>query len=239
MEIEETKYLNSLGLTEYEAKALVSLIKKNSLEAPEISSITGIPKTRVYDVLEKLEKKALVISLEGRPKKYQAIEKEKIIEKLLQEKKKEFKEIEENAIKLKQILSAEEKEEKENIIKVKQLSDFNRILGKEILKAKKSVIGFTELKEKNSFLEEALNAVTENKVKVKLISSKKEAEWLHKKISIKSFNHSLNAFVIDEKKVILGLNSLQEKKPHYHFAILHNKSLAEAISNHFNEKWNK
>jgi len=201
MNSEAVSYLNSLGLTEYEAKAVVSLIKKGSLEAPDISRTSEIPKTRVYDVLEKLEKKGFVISLEGRPKKFQEIEKEKIIEKLNEEKKKEFKKIEENALKLKQILSFEEKEEKENVLKIKEIKDFYRILSQEMLKAKKSVVGFTELKEKK-FLENALSKTAE-KIEIKIISNKKEGEWLHKKISAKTFNHSLNAFVIDGKKLFL------------------------------------
>jgi len=236
MDAEKTNHFISLGLTEYESKAILELTQKGSLEAPEISRNSTIPKTRVYDVLEKLESKGLVISLEGRPKKYQAIETEKIIEKLIDLKKQEFNSIEKNAVKLKEMLNSEEiTEEKENILKIKHLNDFDRILGQEILKAKKSIIGFTEIKEKKE-LKQALIKAVEKNVSVKLISNKKEIESI-KEIAIKNSVHSLNAFVIDEKKVVLGLDNFNEKKPNYHFAILHNKSLAKAITSHFNEKW--
>jgi len=241
MDAETTDYFVSFGLTEYESKAVLSLIQKGSLQAPEISRNSGIPKTRVYDVLEKLEEKGLVVSLQGRPKKYQAIESEKIISKLLESKKKEFSEIELNALKLKEKLDFTGKqEEREHIMKVKHLNDFDRILEQEILKAKKSVIGFTEIKDKRNLLQEALAKAVEKKIKVKIISNSKEIEkLLHEKIESKNSVHSLNAFVIDDKKIVLGLDSFQEEKPHHHFAILYNKSLAEAISNHFNEKWKK
>ncbi|PJA16969.1 MAG: hypothetical protein COX63_02960, partial [Candidatus Diapherotrites archaeon CG_4_10_14_0_2_um_filter_31_5] len=129
MNSETVSYLNSLGLTEYESKAILSLIEKGALEAPEISRNTDIPKTRVYDVLEKLEKKGLVIPLHGRPKKFQSIESNKVIEKLIEVKRKEFKEIEENALKLKQGIKFNEiNETQENVLRVKSLTDFDRIL---------------------------------------------------------------------------------------------------------------
>ncbi len=237
MDAETISYFSSLGLTEYESKAVVSLITKGALQAPDISRTAEIPKTRVYDVLEKLEEKGLVISMEGRPKKYQSVETEKIIQKLIEEKQKEFSLIQDNAIKLKDRLFSEKKEEqKQSILRVKETKDFDRILGQEILKAKKSVIGFTELREK-SVLHEALNKAAENKIDIKIISDKKTD--LHEKISSKNEFHSLNAFLIDGKKIVLGLDDFKEEKPNYHFAILHNKSLAEALSNHFEKKWNK
>ncbi|MFH1664386.1 MAG: helix-turn-helix domain-containing protein [archaeon] len=241
MDSETIQYFLSFGLTEYESKALLSLIQKGALEAPETSMLSEIPKTRVYDILEKLEEKGLVVSLQGRPKKYQSIESDKIIDRLLELKKKEFNEIEEKALKLRELLEFSEKqEEKEHVSRVKHLNDFDRILEQEILKAKKSVLCFTETKEKRNLLQEALAKAVQRKVKVKLISNNKEIEsFLNGKIEAKNSVHSLNAFVIDDKKIVLGLNSFEEEKPQYHFAILHNKSLAEAISNHFNEKWGK
>lgn len=241
MNAETVSCLNSLGLTEYKAKAVLALIEKGSLEAPEISRHADIPKTRVYDVLEKLEEKGLVIGLHGRPKKYQSIESDKLIEKLIEEKRTEFESIKENSIKLKESLSFKGKnEEKELVHRVKGLTDFDRILAMEILKAKKSVLGFTEIKEKRNFLDEALGKATKNKVKVQLIANDKEINKIfNSKISSKNSNHSLNAFVIDGKKIVLGLDNFKDKKSRYHFAILHNKSLAEALSNHFQEKWKK
>ncbi|MBU2100117.1 hypothetical protein KKB11_02705 [Candidatus Micrarchaeota archaeon] len=240
MDSETVSFFGSLGLTEYESKAVLALIHKSSLEAPEISRNGEIPKTRVYDILEKLEGKGLVIALEGRPKKYQAIETEKIIEKLMESKKKEFTETQKNAEKLREKLNFKGKNvAKESILRVKHLSDFDRILGQEILKAKKTVIGFTEIKEKRHYLDEALGKAMEKKVQVQLISSDREAEkfFSNTKLLTKNSSHSLNAFVIDGKKIVLGLDSFKEEKPHYHLAILQNKSLAEAITGHFKSKW--
>ena len=72
--------LEKLGLTEYEAKTLNTLFTLRESQAPTISRTAQVPKTRVYDVLEKLIAKDLIIEIKGRPKLYRAIDAEKEIE---------------------------------------------------------------------------------------------------------------------------------------------------------------
>ncbi len=238
MNAEKISKLNSLGLTEYESKAILSMIEQNAFEVPEISRNADIPKTRVYDVLEKLEKKNLVVGMEGRPKKFHAIEPKKIIEKLIENKKKEFQKMEKNALNLMKTIGFEQ-ETKEFVHRVKNPEDFHKILSQEILKAKKSVLGFTEIKEKR-FLDEALEKAVAKNIEVKLISNSKETEKIFsKKISAVNSPHTLNAFIIDKSKIVLGLDNFKEKKQRYHFAVLKNKTLISALENQFKTDWEK
>ena len=69
--------LEKLGLTEYEAKTLGTLFNLREAEAPQISRTAQVPKTRVYDVLEKLIQRRLIIEIKGRPKLYRAVEPQK------------------------------------------------------------------------------------------------------------------------------------------------------------------
>ena len=62
--------LMEIGLTKYEAKALLTLYQSRDLSAEEISSLTKIPYPRVYDTMELLQKKHLVDILPGRPKRF-------------------------------------------------------------------------------------------------------------------------------------------------------------------------
>lgn len=62
--------LKGLGLTEYEARVYITLLESGSMTAAEISSISGIPYSRIYEVLARLEKKGWVEALSGRPKLY-------------------------------------------------------------------------------------------------------------------------------------------------------------------------
>ena len=62
--------LRKLGLTEYEARAYVTLVERGTLTANSLSKYSEIPYSKIYDVLSRLEKKGWIIIEEGKPKKY-------------------------------------------------------------------------------------------------------------------------------------------------------------------------
>ncbi len=57
--------LTQLGLSEYEAKAYTALLKENPLTAYEIAKISGVPSSKVYEVIKKLETRHMVQSIHG------------------------------------------------------------------------------------------------------------------------------------------------------------------------------
>jgi len=70
--------LKKLGLTEYEAKAYVAIVELGEAEAYEIARKSGVPRTRIYDVLSKLENSGLIQRIkESRPAVYSAISPER------------------------------------------------------------------------------------------------------------------------------------------------------------------
>ena len=64
--------LRSLGLTLYEAKAYIAILKKGVMTSTEVAKEAGIPQPRVYDVLKSLEEKGLILVSKGRPRLYRA-----------------------------------------------------------------------------------------------------------------------------------------------------------------------
>uniref|UniRef100_A0A7J2TL29 TrmB family transcriptional regulator n=1 Tax=Archaeoglobus fulgidus TaxID=2234 RepID=A0A7J2TL29_ARCFL len=70
--------LKSFGFTEYEAKALITLISKGVLTAREIAEFSGIPRTSVYDVMASLKAKGFVEEI-GKPVRFRAIPVEEMI----------------------------------------------------------------------------------------------------------------------------------------------------------------
>ncbi|MBI4015138.1 MAG: TrmB family transcriptional regulator [Candidatus Aenigmarchaeota archaeon] len=62
-----------LGLKEYEMKAFMALVKYGSLSADKISKLGNIPLPRIYDTLEDLQKKGLVLISKGRPKTFRLV----------------------------------------------------------------------------------------------------------------------------------------------------------------------
>jgi HTH-type transcriptional regulator, sugar sensing transcriptional regulator len=68
--VKAERALRDIGLTEYETMAYLSLVKSGELTANEVSSSTTIPYSKVYTVLDTLEKKGWVDVRGGRPRMY-------------------------------------------------------------------------------------------------------------------------------------------------------------------------
>jgi sugar-specific transcriptional regulator TrmB len=63
--------LARLDLKEYEARALATLLEVGRTTAPNLAEATGIPKARIYGVLDALADMGFVEVIPGRPKEYQ------------------------------------------------------------------------------------------------------------------------------------------------------------------------
>lgn len=68
---EETKkILRELGLTEYEARAYLSLLEKGVLTASEVSEHANVPYSKIYEALNSLERKGWTETRRSRPSRY-------------------------------------------------------------------------------------------------------------------------------------------------------------------------
>lgn len=59
--------LEEFGLSRYEALVYVALLSEGEVSAAELSYASGVPRTKVYPTLHRLEKKGLVVASNGRP----------------------------------------------------------------------------------------------------------------------------------------------------------------------------
>ncbi|MEX2547736.1 MAG: helix-turn-helix domain-containing protein [Chloroflexota bacterium] len=75
--------LTRLGLTSYEAKAYLTLIRRDSFTAAQVARQSGLPRQRIYDVLGSLVQKGLAVSRPGNVVKYAATAPELAIDLLL------------------------------------------------------------------------------------------------------------------------------------------------------------
>ena len=66
----------------YEVKIWTSLLSRGIASAGELADISGVPRSRCYDVLESLEKKGFIIMKIGKPIKYLAVKPEVILERV-------------------------------------------------------------------------------------------------------------------------------------------------------------
>lgn len=66
----------------YEVKIWTALLSRGIASAGELADISGVPRSRCYDVLESLEKKGFIIMKIGKPIKYLAVEPDAILERV-------------------------------------------------------------------------------------------------------------------------------------------------------------
>jgi len=70
---EAVEVLQQLGLKEYEAKCFVGLSRLSTGTAKQLSEITDVPRTRVYDAIRLLEAQGLVEIQHSSPQRFRAV----------------------------------------------------------------------------------------------------------------------------------------------------------------------
>ena len=69
------------GLNLYEVKVWTALISRGTSTAGELSDISGVPRSRTYDILESLEKKGFVVMKLGKPIEFIALKPKEVVER--------------------------------------------------------------------------------------------------------------------------------------------------------------
>jgi len=76
------KKLQRVGLTEYEAKAYLSLLSDHLNTATKLSEKSGVPRTKIYSVLESLERKGWIRIYSGVPLLFKAADPREVFERI-------------------------------------------------------------------------------------------------------------------------------------------------------------
>jgi sugar-specific transcriptional regulator TrmB len=66
----------------YEVKVWAALLSRGTSTAGELSSISDVPRSRTYDILESLEKKGFILMKLGKPIKFVALKPEEVVERV-------------------------------------------------------------------------------------------------------------------------------------------------------------
>lgn len=74
--------LEELGLTEYEARCYVALARITQGTAKEVSKVADVPRSRVYDTVERLHARGLVDIQQSDPRQFKAVPKEEALDLL-------------------------------------------------------------------------------------------------------------------------------------------------------------
>jgi sugar-specific transcriptional regulator TrmB len=77
--------LETLGLTENEAKAYVGLVSLGEATAREIHELTDVPRAKIYEILKVLAKKGFLEVKQGTPTYFRAVDPKEVIGKIKEE----------------------------------------------------------------------------------------------------------------------------------------------------------
>jgi len=164
--------LTSLGLTQYESIAYISLMNEGICSAREISSVCGMPYGKTYEVLRNLEKKGFVEMLPTKPLQCAAVEPENAFKQIREKFISRIQKAENDVKKIarrKRTLS----KEKPIFLMVKGRSLINARLGNMIANAKKNIFicGTQNSLVRLKYFDESLKLKNKSGVQVQIIHS--------------------------------------------------------------------
>jgi len=96
--------MRRFGLTEYESRAYVSLVFLGPSKASDISMESGIPQSKIYEILEDLMQKQLIEMFGGRPKEFKAVMPETALNNLISRRESELKFLKKEAVNVSHLL---------------------------------------------------------------------------------------------------------------------------------------
>jgi len=224
------KIKDYFDLNIYETKVWLALLGKGIASAGEVADLSGVPRSRTYDVLESLEKKGFSIVKLGKPVKYLGVKPRIIIEKL---KNNVRKDAEDRIQSLLKIRETDEYTQLENLYTggispakredisaaIKGRSNISNHLREILLNAKKEVIICTnaeELSLKSKLFQQTFETL--KKANIKIIVALSGDKELVKKIStnldlkVKSINIDAKFFIVDRNEILFYLSKGNDKE---------------------------
>jgi len=208
------------NLNIYETKVWLALLGRGVASAGEIAELSGVPRSRTYDVLESLEKSGFAVMKLGKPVKYIAVKPNVIIEKLKSNTLRNADEKLKVLSKLKQTKEYSELEQLYNVgiepIRQEDISGaikgkstiYNHI--KEILEsAQKEVLICTSVNEiiaKSRFYSQVFDRLNKANIKIKIALSgeEKDIKKINNKFKIKAKQLGIDArfYIADNDQIL-------------------------------------
>ena len=97
--------------------------------------------------------------------------------------------------------------------------------------------GLTEILDEHEVIHEALKRAKLKNISLRFLNSF-PSKKLKEVAEVRHFNHGLNAFIIDGKKVVLAISDFKKQKSDYHFTILNDHlPMASALIHYFDKHW--
>ncbi len=204
---ENYKFLLEIGFTLNEAKVYLTLLQNRYLNGYEISKLSNVSRSLVYDVIDRLVAKGFILKSEGQINYYCALPYDKVIEKIRNDNINKLNVARE---KLKNYSRIEN--ESEYIFNIKGIDEFFSKANDLILNAEKE-ISISIWKEDFPKIEESLSIASKKGIKIYIFSFSDitfpsgEIFSYQLKDPTSLFPYRRISIVVDGKEVIIGENA--------------------------------
>ncbi len=223
------KIKDYFDLNVYETKVWLALLSKGIGSAGEIAELSGIPRSRTYDVLESLEKRGFAISKIGKPVKYIGVKPNIILEKLKNNVRKDAEERLETLAKMKEMeeFASLELLYKQGINPVKREDLSAAIKGRAMItnhirdvlaNAKKEVIVCTSADEvfnKLKLFEQTFETLKKGNIQIKfaLHGDERLVKEVSKKVGVPAqiVDHPAKFFIVDRNEILFYVSKQGEE----------------------------
>ncbi len=74
--------LQNIGFTQYESQAYLALVQQSNVTGYELAKNSGIPASKIYQILNKLIDKDVILPIDSEPKKYVPVSPDEILSRL-------------------------------------------------------------------------------------------------------------------------------------------------------------
>lgn len=201
------KFLLEIGFTLNEAKVYLTLLQNRYLNGYEISKLSNVSRSLVYDVIDRLVAKGFILKSEGQVNYYCALPYDKVIEKIKNDNINKL-----NVAKEKLKNYSRIENESEYIFNIKGIDEFFSKANDLILNAKKE-ISISIWKEDFPKIEESLLIASKKGIKIYIFSfsninfPSSEIFSYQLKDPTSLFPYRRISIIVDGKEVIIGENA--------------------------------
>ncbi len=243
--MESLKLLQKLGLTEYQARAYLSLAELGPSTVREIVMHSKLPRNKAYEALQRLEETNKVISLPVSPKKYKINNPE-----LFREEINDLSKSTDELIKI--IENPKTREFKELFWVIQGKKAIEEKLASENNKSNKEILACNNLSKILYKNVRTIKDAVQRGVKVKMICTFEEKnipkykEWLKTGTKIRIFNKEIfgpllpRITIFDDKKARLTIGKPEVQKEEEYLTIwTESKAFTQMLKNQFMNMWKK
>ena len=239
--------LQKIGLSEYESKVYIALVRYGALDGKKLSKLSNVPQSKIYEVLYRLEEKKFVSILDVKPKSFKAIEPKIAVKNYLRQKKEEITKLEETIPeKLEHIEKIKQPKTDELITIYRGKKNTHPIIFDKFATSRKYVKEMLTFEYIPSSIKREIQKCLERGVKIQMLATLKTKETLKEMKEMKKLGVEVRYYPVTEIRISIkdGIQSVQMiVNPNDLIdrvsIVIDSLELTKALEHYFNHVWEK